>query len=95
MRRMTKMPDSFVSIINLWPTLQDFADDIGVPYVNANLMRQRDSIAADHWAAMVDAARRRGIKGVSTDRLARLKAEKAAAKRPLERRRSRHEGAAA
>lgn len=62
-------------VIDLWPkpSIRTFADDIGVPYVNAQLMRYRKSIAVDHWETVVDAAARRGFDGVTMEVLARLK----------------------
>lgn len=74
--------DSFTNIIRRWPSLQDLADDLGVPYVTAQLMKHRDSIAAEHWEAVVAAAKLRGIDGVTLELLARIKAEKAG-RRPL------------
>ena len=74
--------NTFASIIERWPSLHDFAADIGVAYVTAQVMKHRDSIAAEHWAAVVDGAKNRKIDGVTLELLARIKAEKAG-KRPL------------
>ena len=59
-------------IINQWPTLTDFADDIGVPYVTAKAMRRRGSIPSCYWVRVVSAAHMRGIADVSYKRLAEL-----------------------
>lgn len=69
---------SFRSIIDLWPSLQAFADDLGVKYVTAQLMRHRDSIASAHWRKAVRSAERRKIHGVSLEILASIKAGRAA-----------------
>jgi hypothetical protein len=59
-------------IINLWPTIADFASDIGVGYEAAKAMRRRGSIPPGYWVRTVDAAARRGIEGVDYRRLAEL-----------------------
>lgn len=57
-------------IINLWPSLRDFANDIGVAYGTAKAMRRRGSIPAKYWAAMIDHASTRKISGVTHKKLA-------------------------
>jgi hypothetical protein len=72
---MRKAPvENFSQLIGLWPKpfLSNFAADIGVPYVTANMMRQRNSIAARYWASIVEAAEKRGIEGVTIELLAEL-----------------------
>lgn len=66
---------TFSDIIDLWPkpSIATFADDIGVVYVTAQVMRYRDSINSKHWDAVVAAAKRRGIHGVSLAVLASIK----------------------
>lgn len=59
-------------IINLWPTIADFATDIGVGYEAAKAMRRRGSIPPGYWVRTVDAAARRGFAGVDYQRLAEL-----------------------
>lgn len=70
--------NTFRQIIGQWPSLSEFAADIGVNYDTAKAMRRRDSIAPAHWPVIVEAAKRRGIRGVSLERLVRLHAEAAA-----------------
>lgn len=60
------------AIINLWPSLSSFADDIGVPYVTAKAMRRRGSIPAPYWMMAVSKASERGLDGVTLERLAEL-----------------------
>lgn len=80
--RILCLMDTFSDIIMRWPSLREFAEDLGVPYVTAQVMKHRDSIAAEHWAAVVDGAKSRKIAGVTLELLARIKAERAG-KRPL------------
>lgn len=54
---MTSHPD----IINIWPTVADFARDVGIPYSLAKCWRRRGSIPAAHWVAVIRAADRRGL----------------------------------
>lgn len=68
--------DSFRAIIDLWPSLPDFAADIDVIYVTAQAMYRRDGIDACYWPAMIDGAARRGIDGVTLERLADIAASR-------------------
>jgi acid phosphatase class B len=52
-------------IIDRWPSTRAFAEDIGVPYVNVNMMRQRRNIHFRHWDRVVEAAKERGIRGIT------------------------------
>jgi hypothetical protein len=69
----------FRTIISLWPSLGAFADDIGVSYVTAQVAKHRNSVSPVYWEAMVAAARRRGIRGVTIGKLAKIRS----ARRPL------------
>lgn len=62
-------------IIDLWPkpSIRSFADDLGLKYTTAQVMRWRNRIADDHWMAVVEAARKRGFQGVTMEALATLK----------------------
>lgn len=66
-------------VINLWPSLSDFADDLSLAYGTAKAMRRRDSIPAAHWPAIVKKAEDRGIAGVTLEALAGAVAAKVAA----------------
>lgn len=52
---------SFRSIIDLWPSLSDFAADIGVRYGTAQVMRFRGQLRPRYWQAVVAAAQRRKL----------------------------------
>ncbi|NTG26153.1 hypothetical protein G6L08_03260 [Agrobacterium rhizogenes] len=60
------------TIINLWPSTAAFAFDVCVPYEAAKAMRRRGSIPSCYWVRVVSAAKRRGIDGVTFERLAKL-----------------------
>lgn len=68
-------PNSFREIIDRWPerdgltSLQAFSADIGVAYGTAQVMRHRDSIAPDHFPALVEAAATRGTTSVTLELL--------------------------
>lgn len=57
-------------LINLWPSLSDFAEDIGVSYETAKAMRRRSSVPGRYWKTMVDRAAERTLDGVSLEALA-------------------------
>ncbi len=54
----------------------EFAKVIGVSAEHARVMKSRDSIPSYHWLAVVRAASRLGIKGITLDLLAHLEAKK-------------------
>ena len=60
-------------------TLCAFAGGIGVPQHTAKKIRQRNSIASEHWASVVAVAKRRGYGEITLDLLAGLKAGEIAA----------------
>lgn len=72
---------SHTDLINLWPTLSDFAADLSLKYGTAKAMRRRSSIPSGYWDAMIAKAKMRKIKGVTYEALtkAAAKTEKAAA----------------
>lgn len=52
-------------IINKWPSLTEFAGDIGVAYGTAKAMRRRGSIPSHYWPDVVANAEKRRINGVT------------------------------
>jgi hypothetical protein len=70
---------SHAQIINRWPSISDFADDIGVVYGTAKAMRRRGSIPPPYWPKTVRAAKQRGLKGISLELLAEAAAKRGAA----------------
>ncbi len=69
-------------IINAWPTLSDFAADIGVTYGAAKAMRRRSRIGIEYVDAVVSAAQARGLTGISADLIARLVSARRTASTP-------------
>ena len=67
---------TFVEIIDRWPSMSALAADLGVPYVNVQIMRFRDSIAAEHWSLIEEKAIARGIDGVTVKLMADIKASR-------------------
>lgn len=57
-------------LISRWPTLADFASDLGVAYGTAKAMRRRGSIPPEYWMRAVSKASERGIDGVTLEALA-------------------------
>jgi len=72
MCRTVQGMNSHGDIISAWPSLSDFAADIGQAYNTAKAIRRRGRIPAWHWQSCVEGAQRRGISGVSLDVLAGL-----------------------
>ena len=66
---------TFRDLIGRWPSLSEFAADLGVSLPAAKQMRARSSIAPEHWTTMVDAAKQRRIRGITTTLLAKLRLE--------------------
>ena len=58
------------AIINKWPSLSAFADDLGIQYGTAKAMRRRGTIPSEHWLAIIIKASERKIEGVSLEVLA-------------------------
>lgn len=72
-------------IIRLWPSISSFADDIGVEYVTAQVMKHRKSIHSRHWDAVVDAAAKRGLVFVTHKALSKTRPKSRPARRPKHR----------
>lgn len=63
---------SFAAIIDLFGRSADFADAIGIPESHARAMRARRSIPGHYWIRMVEAAKARGLVGITLEVLAGL-----------------------
>jgi hypothetical protein len=64
---------SFRDVMELWPTVGAFAQDIGVPMPTAAKWRQRDSVPAPFWHAILSTKPAKGS-GVTADLLVNLAA---------------------
>lgn len=73
------MFQSFTAIVALWPSPDTMAVELGAKVETVRKWRQRDSIPADWWLAVVEGAKRRGETLTVNDM-----AELAARKRPEE-----------
>lgn len=76
------MVKTYKQLIDAWPSLTTFADDLSVDYNTAKKMRSRDRVHSSHWRAMVSAAATRGISGVTLEVLAEIDASRLASARP-------------
>lgn len=59
-------------IIDLWPSISAFADDIGQKADTVRRWRLRDEIPLKHWNDTAKAAKLRGHTGISTELLLRI-----------------------
>lgn len=66
-------------IIDLWPSLSEFAADIRQSYNTAKAIRRRGFIPDWYWGDVVEAAKRREIDGVTLERLAEIAKSRAPA----------------
>lgn len=61
----------------MWPTVAEFARDVGQNVAAVKKWKQRDSIPSVHWLAVVQAAQSRGIE-ISLNDLAAIQQQQAA-----------------
>lgn len=61
---------SHAAIIARWPSCSVLAAGLGVKAQTIRKWKQRDRIPSEYWHPLVEAARARGIDGVSLERLA-------------------------
>lgn len=73
------MGTTHVQIIERWPSLRAFAEDIGAEYNTAKHIRRRGVIPAPYWTRLIEAAGQREIEGVTYEILAAAVAHDAAA----------------
>ena len=63
--------------IGLWPNLETFAFDAGVPPGTVMVWRTRHTIPYARWDRLAKAAKKRGISGFTVEGLARIAATRA------------------
>ncbi len=68
--------DSFRDVIDSWPSKAALGAALGLPTPHIQKMRDRDSIAAKHWLALLADAQKRSIR-IDAVRLVELAARKA------------------
>lgn len=73
-------PNTISALIGHWDKLTEFAADVGCGYEAARKMRDRESIAPEHWPNVIKASEAKGITGITYEWLAarRLSPERAA-----------------
>ena len=59
-------------ILRLWPSIADLGRDLGVPYPTVAAWKQRGSIPVAYWRALIDAARSRGLREITSELLVEL-----------------------
>lgn len=55
--------------MDLWPTVADLAADLDFKYVTVAAWKQRNFIQPMYWPAIISAAQKRGIEGVTYETL--------------------------
>lgn len=69
------MSKQIIKIIDAWPSTRDLAADLGLrDPSHCRVFKVRGRIPRAYWHDLVEAAERRGIKGVSLKRLKSLHA---------------------
>jgi len=63
-------PATISDLISKWDKLTLFAADVGCGYEAARKMRDRESIAPEHWPNIIRASEAKGIPGVTYEWLA-------------------------
>lgn len=76
--RLMSEPSSISDLIANWRTIAEFASEVGCGYEAARKMRDRESIAPEHWAKVIGASEAKGIAGVTYEWLARRRVPPAA-----------------
>ena len=67
-----RIMDTAKEIIAKWPSVDTFADDLGISPMGAYAMQHRNRIDAKHWVTLVHAARNRRITGITYQALAEM-----------------------
>ena len=70
------MLESFRAVIACWPSIGDFASDIGVSDNTAKQMRTRNSIPDAYWARAISGAEQRKLRGITLKLFASLAEQK-------------------
>lgn len=70
--------EALSDIIDLWPSVEAFAQDAGVSISLVRVWKSRRSIPADRWAHIEAGASKRDIKGATASVMARLASAPAA-----------------
>jgi uncharacterized protein YjcR len=63
---------TFKEVIDLWPSVDELAEDLGKKPNTVRKWRVRNSVPADEWMRLIQSARARGIERVNADALAKI-----------------------
>lgn len=69
------MANTFREIVELWPSPDALAEDIGAKFETVRKWRQRDNIPAEWWLPVIDAAKARNLV-LTSDQFAAIAARK-------------------
>jgi len=70
----------YAAVLAQWPDLAALARDLSLPYETVVSWSRRDSVPEPHWESISEAARLRGIRGVTYARFRSIAAERRAGK---------------
>jgi len=62
--------ETFIDVINRWPTVVAFANETGTEVATAYKWRKRNSIPSSVWLTVIEAAKQRDFTDVTVDQLA-------------------------
>ena len=71
-------PSTIEELLALWDSPKSLSEDLRVPYVNAQLMKHRKSVAVNHWPQLIKAAKGKGVQ-LTTDDLLEMRQRRAVA----------------
>jgi len=63
-------PATISELIKNWEKITEFCADVGCGYEAARKMRDRESIAPEHWPSIIKASEAKGIPGITYEWLA-------------------------
>lgn len=62
-------------LMRLWPTISDYARDVGLRPTHAQTIAVRGRLPVEYWDITIKAAARRSIDGVTADFILKLHSE--------------------
>lgn len=63
-------PTTFDELLNLWGTPKELSLALGVPYINAQMMKRRKSVDVVHWPRLIDLASAMDVRLTNDDLVA-------------------------
>lgn len=77
-------PTCHREVIDLWPSMSEFADAVGEAYGTVKAMRRRNSIPVNYWPRLIADAERRNFQGVTYEALTLMHASRKESGEPAE-----------